>query len=234
MAYSGAPDDVGFVSAEKLLDSEMIASYNGPMNAQSRTQTRAPGRPREFDIEAAVDAAMLVFRDRGFHEASMQDLGAAMKLTPGSIYKAFGDKREIFLAAFERYRAQRAQRLQGRLAAKATSRDKLAEALHFYGESASGAEGRLGCMVVGAAADLSTLDASIVDRVADAVDRNETLLRELIEQGQGDGSIPATVDPASAAIALLCLTQGMRVIGKLGRSRGEMRAVVDQAMKMLN
>jgi TetR/AcrR family transcriptional repressor of nem operon len=204
------------------------------MNVQLKTQTRAPGRPREFDIDEAVDAAMLVFRDRGFHEASMQDLGAAMKLTAGSIYKAFGDKREIFLAAFERYRSLRSRHLQMRLATKATSREKLVEALYFYGESASGAEGRLGCMVVGATADLSTLDPSIVDQVMDAVARNEAFLRELIEQGQLEGSVPSTVDAVSAAAALLCLTQGMGVIGKLGRSCSQMRAVVNQGMKMLD
>jgi AcrR family transcriptional regulator len=204
------------------------------MNAQSSKHPRSPGRPREFDMDAAVEAAMLVFRDRGFHEASMQDLGTAMGLTAGSIYKAYGDKRALFLAALERYRNQRDERLQRRLARKATAREQVAETLHFYGELASGAEGRMGCLVVGAVTDLSTLDADIVGRVSGGMARNEAFLRELIVRGQAEGSIPRTVDPASAATALLCITQGMRVIGKLGRARGEMMAVVDQAMKMLD
>jgi TetR/AcrR family transcriptional regulator, transcriptional repressor for nem operon len=54
-------------------------------------------------MDVALDRALLVFREHGYHAASLGDLGSAMKLTPGSIYKAFSDKRAIFLAAFDRY-----------------------------------------------------------------------------------------------------------------------------------
>jgi TetR/AcrR family transcriptional repressor of nem operon len=212
----------------------VIVSYNGAMNTQAAKQQRSPGRPREFDIDAAVDAAMAVFRNRGFHEASMQDLGSAMGLTPGSIYKAFGGKREIFLAAVERYRAQRSEQLRQRLATRATAKEKIADALRFYAESASGAEGKMGCLIVGAVVDLSTLDGAVVDRVTDIMARNEGFLRETIMQGHADGSVPDTVDPAATATALNCMMQGMRVIGKLGRSGDEMTEIVAQVMKLLD
>jgi TetR/AcrR family transcriptional regulator, transcriptional repressor for nem operon len=56
----------------------------------------------------------------------------------------------------------------------------------------------------------------------------------LIRQGQVDGSISAAVDSKVTARLMLCLLQGMRVIGKTGRSRQEMMAVADAAMKLLN
>ena len=68
---------------------------------------RGRGRPREFDIDEALAKAILVFRERGYHATSIADLTAAMGLAAGSVYKAFKDKRAVFLAAFDRYQTQR-------------------------------------------------------------------------------------------------------------------------------
>src|SRR4051794_7618322 len=90
---------------------------------------RGPGRPREFDMDAALDAAILVFRERGYHAASLGELGAAMQLTTGSIYKAFSDKQAIFLAAFDRYVARRDAELAPLLAAAPNGFEKLRRVL---------------------------------------------------------------------------------------------------------
>ena len=74
---------------------------------EHQEKTRGRGRPREFDVEAALDAALRVFSERGYHAASISELTEAMGLAAGSVYKAFGDKRGIFLATFDRYRAVR-------------------------------------------------------------------------------------------------------------------------------
>jgi hypothetical protein len=65
------------------------------------------------------------------------------------------------------------------------------------------------------------------------LDKSETLRDALIRQGQADGSIPAAVDGEATARLMLCLLQGMRVVGKTGRSRAEMTAVAEAAMKLL-
>jgi hypothetical protein len=59
------------------------------------------------------------------------------------------------------------------------------------------------------------------------------MLAHLIRQGQADGSIKNHVDAEVTAQMLLCLTQGMRVVGKTGRSRAQMQAVVATALKAL-
>jgi TetR/AcrR family transcriptional regulator, transcriptional repressor for nem operon len=76
-------------------------------------------------------------------------------------------------------------------------------------------------------------DAEIAQRVTAALRQTETLMVDLIRQGQADGSISAVIDSKVAARLMLCLLRGMRVIGKTGRSRQEMMAVVDVAMKLL-
>jgi hypothetical protein len=62
---------------------------------------------------------------------------------------------------------------------------------------------------------------------------DEKLMADLIRTGQADGTIPKTVDPDAAALAFLCFTKGLRVIGKTGRSREEMLSAAEAAMKLV-
>ena len=184
-------------------------------------------------MDAALDGAVLVFRERGYNAASLADLGAAMKLASGSIYKAFRDKRAMFLAAFDRYTTRRADHVQQALEAAPCGRDKLRAMLANYAEMSLGAEGKRGCLVVAAVAESSTYDPEMAGLVATALRRVEAQLRGLIELGQVDGSIPPHVDGEIAARTLLCVLQGLRVVGKVGRNRTEMMAVVEQAMRVM-
>ena len=60
-------------------------------------------RPREFDIDEALERAMDVFWTKGYDGASLQDLLEAMNIARGSLYKAFQDKHSVYLAALDRY-----------------------------------------------------------------------------------------------------------------------------------
>jgi AcrR family transcriptional regulator len=184
-------------------------------------------------MDAALDAALVVFRERGYHAASLSDLGAAMKLTAGSIYKAFSDKRAIFLACLERYLDVRRTLLQQALDAEGNGLEKVRAMLRFYAESSHDVEGRRGCLVVGGAVELATFDAEMAARVTMALRNVETLLQALIRLGQSDGSIPCAVDADASARALLCMVQGFRVVGKAGPTRAEMLAAADQALRIL-
>ena len=194
---------------------------------------RSRGRPREFEMDVALDAAVRVFRERGYHAASLSDLGTAMKLTPGSIYKAFDDKRAIFLGAFERYIDIRRSQLRPLLEAEADGLGKLRAMLTFYAETSHDAEGRLGCLVAGSTTELSTFDPELAARVTAALAQLEATIRDLIHVGQADGSVPPGIDAAATAAALLCLLEGMRVVGKAGRTRKQMMAVVGQGLRLL-
>lgn len=180
-------------------------------------------------MDAALDRALVVFSERGYHGASLADLSAAMKLATGSLYKAFEDKRAIFLAALDHYIARRDRQLRERLDAHHSGRDKLEALLQFYAESASDSEGRRGCLVVTSVTELATLDAEAGAKVRGALRRVETLLRDLIRLGQADGSIRPGLEADAVAGALFCMIQGLRVVGKTGRATGEMTSFAKQA-----
>lgn len=176
---------------------------------------RERGRPRAFDTDTALDNAMIVFRQKGFHASSVADLSEAMNLTAGSIYKAFKDKRTLFLRVFERYISVRGADLRACLQHYPTGRARIAELLQFYLDSAREIEGRRGCLVVGSTVELQSLDEELSELVRQAVLRNRNFLIALVREGQEDGSVSASLDAETAAGLLLCVAFGMRVVGKV-------------------
>lgn len=192
------------------------------------------GRPREFDTEAALDSAIRVFCERGYHATSIGDLTSATGLASGSLYKAFQDKRGVFLAALGRYKTVRDAALRRAIAPAATGKERVRLALAFYADASHGALGRRGCLVVAGATELATFDDEAARWVAAALLRIEAAITELLREGVADGSVPSGIDAAATARALLCMVQGMRLVGKTGRSRKDMHALVDVAMKMVD
>jgi TetR/AcrR family transcriptional repressor of nem operon len=192
----------------------------------SQEVARPRGRPREFDMDEALDRAIRIFREQGYNATSIG-------LASGSIYKAFRDKRAVFLAAFDRYVSLRNAQLAAVAHTSKPARGRLGDVLAFYVESAKGIEGRRGCMVVGSAVELAIVDREVASRVNASIGKNEAFLADLIREGQVDKSIPAGIDPEETARVMVCLTQGLRVVGKSGRAPQDTAAAVTIAMKLL-
>lgn len=185
-------------------------------------------------MDTVVDGAVRVFRERGYHATSVGDLSEATGLTAGSLYKAFGDKRGVFLAAFDRYVNIRNAQIRVLIDAQPNGREKIRALLRFYAESSHGGEGRRGCLVVSSATALATLDEEIAARVEAAMRRSEALLRDLVEAGQKDGSIVNAMNSTALARCLMALLQGFRLIGKSGRTQRDMLAAAEEAMRLVS
>ena len=205
------------------------SSISPPGLATADGASRA-GRPRAFDIDVALDAAIVVFSAHGYHGTSITDLKAAMGLTAGSIYKAFKDKRAIFLAAYDRYKAVRAALMDEALSGAETGLEKLRRVLYVYADSARGETGRRGCLAIGAAVELALFDAEVDARVARGNARTMGMIEGFLREGQADGSVDDSLDPGVTALALFSLIQGLRVTGKSGEQAHSTRAVADLAL----
>ena len=214
----------------------MIYPYIAAMIRTARTTeelVRPRGRPREFDMDEALDQAIRVFCEQGYNATSIGDLIDAMGLASGSIYKAFRDKRAVFLAALDRHIVLRKEQIAAAARTSKPARERLRDVLAFFVESSKGAEGRRGCLVVGSAVELAIIDREVAARVNASIGKNEAFLADLIRQGQADGSIPDRIDSDATARVMVCLTQGLRVVGKSGRAPQDTAAAVDIAMKLL-
>ena len=204
------------------------------MNNSQSSGARAPGRPREFDMDSVLDKAIAMFSRIGYSATSIADLNEALGLTSGSIYKAFGDKRGLLSAALDRYVERRTQRLNELLAPARTGRERVAAVLSAYAEASHGEGGRTGCLVVGGVVEFASADPALRERLARIMATHEARLLRFIREGQTDGSIALHIDPDSTARLLLCVVQGMRVLGKTGRKQADMAAICENALRLLD
>jgi TetR/AcrR family transcriptional repressor of nem operon len=199
----------------------------------SAPRRSARGRPRAFDMKAAIARAVPVFREHGYEGASIDRLKTATGLTAGSLYKAFKDKRGVFAAAFAHYVEHRQHDLAGRLAESATGRERIADTLRFYLKSASGFEGRQGCLVLASLIEATTLDGGLHDTLRHALATNRATLIAMLREGQRDGSIRANLPIEPCADLLISLLQGFRALGKL-HDLGDHDALIAMSLKTLD
>jgi len=184
------------------------------------------GRPREFDTDAAIGRAMGVFWSSGYHGTSLPDLLAATKLSRGSLYAAFGDKHGLFLRALDRYIAEALTRLDAELDPRKGALAGVRACLAGYVDRTSGGGGKRGCLVVATAMELAGHDTEVEQRIRRFFKTMETRLTEALTRAQAEGELADGVEPAAAARLILCLLEGMRVVGKTSADRRLSQAVV--------
>ena len=181
-----------------------------------------------------LDQAIPVFRAQGYAGTSIGDISEATDLTVGSLYKAFKDKRALFQAVFDRYTSLRQQAVAEVAERGARGRERLRDVLGYYVRSSTDKEGRLGCLVVASAIELAATDADVQAKVTAALTANERFLARLIRDGQSDRSLRPDIDADDTARVLVCLTQGMRVVGRAGHSPPDADTAVAIAMRLVD
>jgi TetR/AcrR family transcriptional repressor of nem operon len=190
------------------------------------------GRPRSFDVEAAVERAMGVFWSRGYHATALPDLLRATKLSRGSLYAAFGDKHSLFLRALDRYIADALARIDMELAPQREPVDGLRAYLAGYVERTSGANGRRGCLLVATAMELVGHDADVDRRVASFFKAMEARLADALSRANSAGRLAVGVEPSSAARILVCFVEGLRVVGKTAPPRSTSQATAEALLDL--
>ena len=124
------------------------------------------GRPRHFDDDVVVERAMDAFWTHGYANTSPAHLAAATGIAKGSLYNAFGSKRELFDRALARYGELVSQLGQDLLARPGSTRECLGSALRHIVDSDLAQPLRRGCLVANTAAELAGHDPEIARTLA--------------------------------------------------------------------
>jgi len=83
----------------------MVQKSKTPAANPDAVAPKRRGRPRAYQPEIALGKALDLFRKDGFAATSLDDLSAATGMNRPSLYGAFGDKRELYIKSYARYRA---------------------------------------------------------------------------------------------------------------------------------
>ena len=190
------------------------------------------GRPREFDIEKALDQAVQVFWKRGYEGASLSELTVAMGISRTSLYAAFGDKEGLFAQVAARYETGRADYLSHALTAP-TAREFARRLLQGAVDLHSNPDNPAGCMVVQSALACGPETDTIRMQLGARRRTGEEIIAQRFEQGQAAGELPADCDPAALARFVKAVIYGLAVQSVGGATQAELQQVADMAMRAI-
>lgn len=189
-------------------------------------------RPREFDEQAVLDAAVQCFWARGYDATSVRNLIEHTGITGASLYNAFGDKRALYQRALDHYveesiaaRIRRCEELPPREAIGAFFAEILKRSL--------GDPEHKGCMLVNAALDVAPHDPDFQKVVAGVLVGIEGFFLRCVEAGQADGTIARSLPAANLAHHLLGVLMGVRVLARVRPEPALLEGVITPALALL-
>lgn len=178
-------------------------------------------RPREFDRDAALAAAINVFWAKGFAATSTEDLVQAMSIGRQSFYNAFGDKRQLYLEALQTYQRNSTSCHLERLTSPASPLAGLRDLLVGLIPDDDGLR-CLGCMGVGSIGEFGTTDPELVEVRDKMISVFLAKITERIREGQKLGEIDPDLDANQVAAFLQVTMSGLQLAARGGSKADEL------------
>jgi AcrR family transcriptional regulator len=202
--------------------------------AAGRAVPKRRGRPRAYQPEVALAKALDLFRRDGFAATSLDDLSAVTGMNRPSLYGAFGDKRELYIKSYQRYRDDARAAMLDIFRAEAPLRERLeriyAIALDIY---LGGDYGPRGCFTVMTAASEAVADPQIRAMALQGFVELDKAFAACFSLGKEKGELPDSADPvvlgqlASATIHTIAIRARTRV------PREQLEAIVNGAIDVM-
>ncbi len=187
------------------------------------------GRPRAFDPDRAVDAALRVFWEKGYEGTSLADLTKAMGINKPSLYAAFGDKAELFRKVVEHYMKQQSSLWNDAFALQ-TAKAAVLKILNSVADALTSGKNPHGCLLVQAALSCGDEANCIKKDLAQKRAESEHMLRARLLRAQAEGELGSDVDIAALSRFFSTILRGMSVEASGGASRAHLQSVIDLAM----
>ena len=195
-------------------------------------QKRGRGRPRSFDQTEALDAAVLVFWEKGFEGTSIEDLTQAKGIRRPSLYATFGSKRGLFIEAIDRYAATYGNRA---FSAFRLEPDKRTAVQMFFEASidCALADGTpRGCLINTVATEAAESDSELREKLSSMFTRTDAAIADHLREHEQDGSA-AFHDSDGLARMAHSVTHSIMTRARAGATRPELSAVADAFMTVL-
>jgi AcrR family transcriptional regulator len=208
----------------------MVQKPKGPAVDQPKRR----GRPRAYEPGIALGKALDLFRKQGFAATSLDDLSEATGMNRPSLYGAFGDKRELYIKSYQRYREEARAAMVEIFRQEMPLRERLeriyASALTLY---LSGETGPRGCFTVVTAASEAISDPEIRAMVLDGLTELDKAFANCFRRAKEKRELPESADPAVLAQLASATVHTIAIRSRARVPRKELEAIVQGAIDVM-
>ncbi len=190
-------------------------------------------RPKEFDVDKALTAAMNVFWECGYEATSLEDLTTRMGIARPSLYGTFGDKRSLFMAALKKYQDWRLDLLRTKISECESAKEGITRFFKFVVEESCNAKISKGCLVANTAVELFPRDSEIAQLLEQHTQQMEELFEQALERGKSQGELAAHLDSQAVAKFLRNTLVGLAVTAKSSASKERLEQILAVSLSVL-
>lgn len=183
------------------------------------------GRPREFDSDQALRAAMQVFWSKGYEATSLTDLIEAMKISKSSFYQTFQGKHQLFENCIVHYQDRFISDMTDALEKAKTGRAFIEKTFNEMADKAKPNCDRRGCLIVNCVSEFAQKDPVIAALITKSIQKITDVFLTAIKRAQQEGDISKNKNPRPLARYLLSSMHGLTAMVKAGASPTEIREV---------
>lgn len=185
------------------------------------------GRPKQFDTEKALHAAMEQFWLTGFEATSLQDLLKSTRLSKSSLYQTFGNKHKLFLSCIAEYQRLHSQEMSKQLDQSASALEFVERFLHDVVAEADRVATKKGCLLINTINECAQHDPEIAHSVNNGMINIAKVLAKAIERAKDEGDIATSIETDVLVTYLMTQVSGLRSMVKGGATKETLLSVVE-------
>jgi len=193
------------------------------------------GRPREFEIEDALEASADAFWTGGFEGTSLDDLMAATGLHKGSLYKAFDGKQDLFQQSLAHYLAKVAAYHRESFAQESSPKAAIRNWFLRSADFCTGEDGSFrGCLAMNTISEMGADDPDVTQVLMGYYQRMMAVIAQIVADGQAAGEFRADLEPEKAAAVLFAQMGGFNIGLRAGLPLEASMASVDHLLDLMS
>src|SRR6185437_13747085 len=191
------------------------------------------GRPRAYQPEVALGKALELFRKDGFAGTSLDDLSAATGMNRPSLYGAFGDKRDLYIKSYGRYRDDARAAMTDIFRDEMPIRKRLARIYAVALDIYLSGESPRGCFTVMTAASEAVFDPEVRAMVLEGFVELDKAFAACFRQAKEKGELGEGADPIALSQLASATIHTIAIRARAGVPRKELESIVNGAIDLM-
>ncbi|CAN5202732.1 TetR/AcrR family transcriptional regulator [soil metagenome] len=171
-----------------------------------------------------MSAALGFFWTNGYESTSIESISAATGVGNGSIYAAYGSKRNLFEQVLTAYCGTRVDIVRDAMSEGDTARDSIRRFFDVIVDDCATQPERRGCLMLNTIAEWGGRDAAILELCQRTTRDMEAAVAQRLVAEKPD---VASAEVAVLAAQIIMVSQGLIAMSRLDVSRERMAAIAD-------